>query len=737
MELQPYPCRIYTNITAAGEARQHNGDIYNYYTAESTERRVIDWLTTLNPSQSHSQACKRFQVGTFGWFFEDIRFLQWRDAPEGGTPLWCQGSMGTGKTTLVAQIVQHLQAIGVSRGDLAVVYSRYTDRKRQTVEDILGSILAQLFQQDDGEFDIPADITKLALAQPGFWQVRPTLDELEAWLDRRLELGGPVNVIVDAADEMDPLCRSRLFSAMRYTHPNMKLLVTSRKLPDIGLELHGREEITIQAARQDLWLLASTRLNSESNERFRDLIRGPADASSTHETVKEEILHMVIERSRDMFLLVSFYVDRILECTHVEEMRRYLRNVPQEVDAFYDEAWQRATGDDSSHKARMAKEIIMWIYLAEQDLTAEALGEVLSAAGYGNGVDALTEHEIISSCAGLVRSEPLVRPTPYRDEEGEEEEAFANEPSEKIMLLAHPSVWRYLTRKSRFPLGDDLMVDKLMSIRTPAELLYALPIVHTAILSSTPVGALCLWSCPRIAEQMILHGTEQILGWELLAVSILSFVVLAFITFVGLRFNADSEFFINKTVRSLDEYVNRFLEDHVSGARLACRLRVYMRSTASHKTLLIIFTVWGPYVALAVLMLEDRQFIRARYFWVACQACYLVVLFVMLAGARKSKSTARWSDIHVATVCSCSGAPVGCILAYPLEIRTESSFDSWEFLIITGIFLAAGAISLRLGSAFYFRNPLDWGWGERCFSRLPEFIALCRDFRHRLRRRWC
>jgi hypothetical protein len=301
MELQPYPLRTYTNITATGAARQHFGDVYNYYTAESTERRVIDWLTTLNPSQSHSQACKRFQVGTCDWFFEDVRFLRWRDTPEGGIPLWCQGSMGTGKTTLVAQIVHHLQTTGVSRGDLAVVYSRYADRKSQTVEDILGSILAQLFQQDDGEFDIPPDIAKLALGQPSFWQVRPPLNELVAWLDRRLELGGPVIVIVDAADEMDPLCRRRLFSAVQYTHPNMKLLVTSRPLPQIGSELSGRDDITIRAFEQDLRLFASTRFKNEGTESFRDSMLGPVGTFSPHNTVEDEIVHKIIERSREMY----------------------------------------------------------------------------------------------------------------------------------------------------------------------------------------------------------------------------------------------------------------------------------------------------------------------------------------------------------------------------------------------------------------------------------------------------
>lgn len=47
----------YNHNDIRDHARAHFGDVYNYHDTDSRERSVLDWLTTLNPSESHSQAC--------------------------------------------------------------------------------------------------------------------------------------------------------------------------------------------------------------------------------------------------------------------------------------------------------------------------------------------------------------------------------------------------------------------------------------------------------------------------------------------------------------------------------------------------------------------------------------------------------------------------------------------------------------------------------------------------------
>jgi hypothetical protein len=197
---------------------------------------------------------------------------------------------------------------------------------------------------------------------------------------------------------------------------------------------------------------------------------------------------------------------------------------------------------------------------------------------------------------------------------------------------------------------------------------------------------------------------------------------------MGLWFYAHFGYTAKSTIRSLEDYANWFLEDHVSRARLACRLRVYMRSTASYRTLLIILTVWGPYVALSVLMVHGPVLSKARHFWVACQAFYLAALFVMLAGSRNSTSRARWSDIHIASMFSLSCcAAMTSMLCYDLLSRDDTRLMQW-----TSFFLLVAVILLRVGFAFFSPNRLFFHRGLAPFQRV--FIEFERDMEYRLLR---
>ena len=105
----PAQGHYYSHNQVRDHARVHFGDVYNYRDTDSSERNVLDWLTSLNPSESHSQACQKYQEGTLAWFFADIRFEDWSDGLEGLTPrtLWCRGTIGAGKTVLTGQILSH------------------------------------------------------------------------------------------------------------------------------------------------------------------------------------------------------------------------------------------------------------------------------------------------------------------------------------------------------------------------------------------------------------------------------------------------------------------------------------------------------------------------------------------------------------------------------------------------------------------------------------------------------
>lgn len=321
------PNRLYSRIVTRDKARVHMGDVYNYHNyhnVDHEQRRVLDWLTALDPSSSHNQAWNQYQEGTLGWFFKDTSFQAWRDNWDPWTPqtLWCRGDLGTGKTTLVAQIFNHLQSSSMPNYSLAVIYCRAAEQNMQTPEMVLGSILVQLWQRDDQNFDIPNNVKE---AFGGFsrkfqaWRRprAPRLKELEDWLDQRLWYGQPAYVLLDALDEMNPKTRRQVLRALQRPHTALRLLATSRNIPEIGSELPEHQEIVITAHKRDLRTLIHARLHEQGTEKFHEAILGQSSNSPSFSTIEEEIFSKVIDSAKNMYaftrcIRVSPFLFRLL-----------------------------------------------------------------------------------------------------------------------------------------------------------------------------------------------------------------------------------------------------------------------------------------------------------------------------------------------------------------------------------------------------------------------------------------
>jgi len=62
------------------------------------ERKILDWLSTLDETVKHTNTKVLKQSGTYEWFLKEQRVLNWLDT---GTLLWLNGASGAGKTVLV------------------------------------------------------------------------------------------------------------------------------------------------------------------------------------------------------------------------------------------------------------------------------------------------------------------------------------------------------------------------------------------------------------------------------------------------------------------------------------------------------------------------------------------------------------------------------------------------------------------------------------------------------------
>jgi len=306
MDTNDHGGHTFHNTSISGDARVHMGNIYNLSEADSTQQRILEWLSTYNPSSSHDRACKQYQEGTLSWFFDDARFQDWRDRHNSGSPsvLWCRGNMGTGKTTLFAQVLCHLQAQHNTKGRLAAVYCSFANRHNQSAEALLGSILGQLYFNNDQGFETPHHV-KTTFQQPWFWRRSPTMSQLQGWLEQRLaDEEEPLFILLDALDEMESSSRRKLICSLQgISCRNLRLLVTSRNLPDIGKELVQTHDIEIYVHVSDLKTAVLSQLRQQGSKEFHEMILS-RPGRTPYATIEDEILAKVLMTAEDMYVLV-------------------------------------------------------------------------------------------------------------------------------------------------------------------------------------------------------------------------------------------------------------------------------------------------------------------------------------------------------------------------------------------------------------------------------------------------
>ncbi|KAM0719655.1 hypothetical protein Q7P37_003786 [Cladosporium fusiforme] len=472
----------FSHTTASGNSRVHLGDVYNYHDSNFADKPTLDWLTSLDPSQSHNQALTQFQHGTLEWFFEDDRYHKWRHDWDHTTPwlLWCRGDMGTGKTTLIAQILCHLRSTNVPRGDLAVVYCRYTERDSQTLENVVGSILAQLFERSERGFQIPSAVVNAQESQPTFLKSRPTSTQLQTWLHQRLEAMRPIFILLDALDELHDVTRRKLLQFLRSINDGrLRLLVTSRDASIVENQAFHYQQIRIYTHKEDLQTLVRARLHEEGTENFQQLVSNVAGRHDAFATIEDEISFKVTKSARNMFIYADMTLTRILECTRIADVYHYLDTMPADLDSLYDEAWERATSGHGSLQCSRATKILMWVAFSKQRLSVKVLGEALAASGHGSSSDPLTSEDIASICAGLIRVErvSIVARAYYHNRETSNagRDRWEVIKNELFIVMTHLSAHRYLEerRHDYFPHADDDIVSACLAGSTSGEIDHA------------------------------------------------------------------------------------------------------------------------------------------------------------------------------------------------------------------------------------------------------------------------
>ena len=114
-------------------------------------QKVLQWLSSPDPWTNHRSARKLHELHTGDWLLQSTQYKGWKS---GHTRHLCLfGKSGCGKTLLSSTVIEDLKLYceGVLRSCLAVFYFSFSDTRKQSSEDLLRSLIAQLAEKEPAQ----------------------------------------------------------------------------------------------------------------------------------------------------------------------------------------------------------------------------------------------------------------------------------------------------------------------------------------------------------------------------------------------------------------------------------------------------------------------------------------------------------------------------------------------------------------------------------------------------------
>ncbi|KAK8879746.1 ankyrin repeat-containing domain protein [Apiospora arundinis] len=391
----------YAALTAAAYTKELLGEIDPVEVKGSSEvqellkadkmEEILKWLSDDNQNAVHRGHLSMFLKGTCQEFFGSPKFDSWLCGK--AKTLFCPGSPGTGKSTIAAAVIDHLNAF---EHKVAFYYWSYIQQDPHPVDTFVRSILRQLIQGLDS---FPSDLDILYRQEKKKHPPKmASSDDFRNLLTKVLPETGTLYIVVDALDECDRHY-SKLMRILRemQSKRDIRLLATSRPLQGISDLFEGYPELPVVAQNNDLGSYLKEKCPSSNI--FQE---------SPH--LWEKVMDVIIERVNGVFLLARLYAGSVNDIRCEADIEKFRESMgptstsDERLAQLYNKSLDRIEGLTERDCAR-AQKVIVWIAYAQGPLTSEALQHALAFnAGTGTCYKSwlVSVGELVDLCAGLV-----------------------------------------------------------------------------------------------------------------------------------------------------------------------------------------------------------------------------------------------------------------------------------------------------------------------------------------------
>ncbi|KAL5119269.1 hypothetical protein ACEQ8H_002756 [Pleosporales sp. CAS-2024a] len=333
----------------------------------SDQQNLVTKLSLLDlcSKYNHQTVWKQIRKSGCASFFEQAQeYLAWRESAHSST-LICTGKLGSGKSVLLANIVDNLNLF-VDKRSCAVTYFFC---KRDTTESlqartILGSLARQMLctLPDLVELSKRHDVTS---ATGDFEDILKLL--LQGFpLDRQ------AYIVLDGLDECDETERGALLEGLQKIQASLKVSVCTSVRSEPYADLQS-----VSGRLADSCILPMPDDNPDIDNFIDADLERCLDQNKLRigdPALILEIRDALLRGSQGMFLWVALQIQSLCNMKTDEAMREALKNLPKDLS----ETFQRILEESGSEYQSLQAKILRLVMAAQRPLTTDELREALS-----------------------------------------------------------------------------------------------------------------------------------------------------------------------------------------------------------------------------------------------------------------------------------------------------------------------------------------------------------------------
>ena len=326
----------------------------------ATNLRVLNFCSTYDHEIGWKQLRK---IGNASFFEKQPEYREWRDGLHTSTLLY-RGKLGSGKSVLLANIVDDLITTQKERPLVVYFFCRHDVPESLQARTIIGSIARQILRTI-------ADLSVIAQSCEDTHSTGDTEKVLDVLL-RGFSSSAKVYLVLDGLDECALTERATLVPALQKIQEKMSISVCAsfREEPNSGLQAIAQQLLDVHVVcipKNNPDIAAFIEADLErclQQERLN--IRDP--------TLISKIQDALLEGSQGMFLWVTLQIQSLCSMNTDHAIQEALSDLPKDLSETYARVLHKS---GSSQPALQAK-VLQLVLAAQRPLTTDELLEALS-----------------------------------------------------------------------------------------------------------------------------------------------------------------------------------------------------------------------------------------------------------------------------------------------------------------------------------------------------------------------